>query len=62
MKTVELDAAVVRILCALQHYGQLSKSRLAELVGLSATPCRARLTRLKKAGLTRQQGQARWQR
>ncbi|MCX7347298.1 MAG: Lrp/AsnC family transcriptional regulator [Alphaproteobacteria bacterium] len=62
MKPDELDAAAVRILCALQHCGQLSKSRLTELVGLSATPCRARLTWLKRAGLTRQQGQARWQR
>jgi Lrp/AsnC family transcriptional regulator, regulator of ectoine-degradation genes len=53
MKPIELDSADVRILCALQHHGQLSKSKLAELVGLSATPCWARLTRLKKAGLIR---------
>jgi Lrp/AsnC family transcriptional regulator of ectoine degradation len=53
MKPVELDAADIRILCALLHHGQLSKSRLAELAGLSATPCWARLTRLKKAGLIR---------
>jgi Lrp/AsnC family transcriptional regulator of ectoine degradation len=40
-------------LCALQQHGDLSKSKLAELVGLSATPCWARFARLKKAGLVR---------
>ena len=53
MKPIELDAADIRILCALQGYGQLSKSKLAEIVGLSATPCWARVTRLKMAGLIR---------
>lgn len=53
MKSTTLDAADIRILCALQQHGQLSKSRLAELVGLSATPCWTRFTRLKKAGLIR---------
>ncbi len=53
MKTVDLDAADLRILSALQSHGQMSKSKLAELVGLSATPCWARVTRLKKAGLIR---------
>jgi len=51
MKPSELDAADIRILCALQEHGQLSKSRLAEMVSLSETPCWARLTRLKAAGL-----------
>lgn len=53
MKPTELDAVDIRILCALQDHGQISKSRLAEMVGLSATPCWARLARLKKAGLVR---------
>lgn len=53
MKPIELDAADIRILSALQAHGQLSKSRLAELVGLSATPCWARFARLGKAGLIR---------
>ncbi len=53
MKPIALDAADIRILCALQDHGQISKSRLAELVGLSPTPCWARLTRFKKAGLIR---------
>jgi len=48
-----LDAADIRILSALQKHGQLSKSQLADLVGLSATPCWARLTRLKAVGLIR---------
>ncbi|WP_343079264.1 Lrp/AsnC family transcriptional regulator [Ostreiculturibacter nitratireducens] len=53
MKKTTLDAADIRILCALQQHGQLSKSKLAELVGLSSTPCWARFDRLKKAGLIR---------
>lgn len=53
MKRIELDAADIRILCALQEHGELSKSRLADRVGLSATPCWSRLARLKKAGLIR---------
>jgi Lrp/AsnC family transcriptional regulator of ectoine degradation len=53
MKPTELDATDIRILSALQAHGQLSKARLAEMVGLSATPCWARLARLKKAGLIR---------
>lgn len=53
MKPTELDAADIRILSALQDHGPLSKARLAEMVGLSATPCWARLTRLTKAGLIR---------
>ena len=51
MKPVKLDAVDIRILCALQAHGQLSKSKLADMVGLSETPCWARLARLKKAGL-----------
>ena len=53
MKKTILDAADIRILCALQEHGQLSKSRLAELVGLSSTPCWTRYRRLREAGLIR---------
>ncbi|MCV2869881.1 Lrp/AsnC family transcriptional regulator [Defluviimonas sp. WL0002] len=53
MKPTDLDAADIRILSALQQHGQLSKSKLAELVGLSPTPCWARFAKLKKAGLIR---------
>ena len=53
MKPLKLDATDIRILCVLQDHGQLSKSKLSEIVGLSPTPCWARLARLKKAGLIR---------
>jgi Lrp/AsnC family transcriptional regulator of ectoine degradation len=53
MKRLALDAADIRILCALQQHGQLSKAKLAEICSLSATPCWARLGRLKAAGYIR---------
>lgn len=53
MKKTRLDATDVRILSAVQKHGPLSKTKLAELVNLSPTPCWARLDRLKKAGLIR---------
>ena len=53
MKRLALDAADIRILAAIQQHGQLSKTRLAELVNLSPTPCWARLDRLKTAGFIR---------
>jgi Lrp/AsnC family transcriptional regulator of ectoine degradation len=53
MNKIALDAADIRILTAIQQRGHLSKSRLAELVNLSETPCWARLSKLQKAGLIR---------
>ena len=53
MKRIGLDAADIRILTAIQAHGQLSKSRLAEIANLSATPCWARLDRLRAAGFIR---------
>lgn len=53
MKKTSLDATDIRILSAVQKYGQLSKTKLAELVHLSPTPCWARLDRLKAAGYIR---------
>ena len=53
MKKLGLDATDIRILSALQNHGQLSKTKLAEIVNLSATPCWARLDRLKTVGLIR---------
>ncbi|MDE3121836.1 MAG: Lrp/AsnC family transcriptional regulator [Paracoccaceae bacterium] len=50
MKKIGLDATDIRILSAVQRNGQLSKTRLAEIVNLSPTPCWERLTRLKAAG------------
>jgi len=51
MNRVVLDEVDIRILCALQKHGELSKARLASLVGLSPTPCWQRLSRLRKEGL-----------
>ncbi|KLN60501.1 AsnC family transcriptional regulator [Kiloniella spongiae] len=51
MSRIALDAADIRILAAVQQNGQLSKSRLADIVNLSPTPCWTRLGKLKKAGL-----------
>ena len=53
MKSIGLDAADIRILSAIQRHGQLSKTKLAEIVNLSPTPCWARLDRLKAAGFIR---------
>lgn len=53
MKRISLDATDIRILSAMQQHGQLSKTKLAEIVNISATPCWARLDRLKAAGYIR---------
>ena len=53
MKRIGLDATDIRILSAVQQYGQLSKNKLAEVANISATPCWARLERLKAAGFIR---------
>ncbi|WP_425102404.1 Lrp/AsnC family transcriptional regulator [Tropicibacter sp. S64] len=53
MKKLGLDATDIRILSAVQSHGQLSKTRLSEIVNISATPCWARLDRLKAAGFIR---------
>jgi len=53
MNRFGLDAADIRILTAIQKHGQLSKTKLAEIVNLSPTPCWARLNRLKTAGFIR---------
>lgn len=53
MKKTGLDAADIRILNAIQTHGQLSKTKLAEIVNLSPTPCWARLKKLEGAGFIR---------
>lgn len=53
MKKSALDAIDIRILAAVQRHGQLSKTKLAEIVNLSPTPCWSRLDRLKAAGYIR---------
>jgi len=53
MKKFGLDSTDIRILSAVQQHGQLSKTKLAEIANISATPCWARLDRLKAAGFIR---------
>ena len=53
MKKFGLDGTDIRILSAIQQHGQLSKAKLAEIANISATPCWARLDRLKAAGFIR---------
>ena len=53
MKRFGLDATDIRILSAVQRHGQLSKTKLAEIVNLSPTPCLARLDKLKAGGFIR---------
>ena len=42
MAKLSLDQTDIRILTAVQTHGQLSKTRLAEIVNLSPTPCHSR--------------------
>ncbi len=53
MKKIRLDSIDIRILSAVQKHGQLSKTKLAEIVNLSPTPCWVRLNKLKAAGFIR---------
>ncbi len=53
MKRLGLDATDIRILSAVQQNGQLSKTKLAEMVNISPTPCLIRLERLRSAGFIR---------
>lgn len=53
MKNTSLDPIDIRILNAIQKHGQLSKTKLSEMVNLSPTPCWSRLTKLKAAGFIR---------
>ena len=53
MKKIGLDPTDIRILSAVQKHGQLSKTKLAEIVNLSPTPCWTRLKKLTAAGFIR---------
>lgn len=46
-----LDARDIAILTVLSRQGRITKTALAEQVGLSPTPCWERLKKLEKAGL-----------
>lgn len=50
---VELDDFDRRIIAALVEDGRMTVTRLAEVVGLSKTPCQVRLKRLIDAGVIR---------
>jgi len=50
MPNANLDAIDQRILTALQRDGRLSNVALADLVGLSASPCLRRVKMLEEAG------------
>jgi Lrp/AsnC family transcriptional regulator of ectoine degradation len=51
MAGVRLDAIDLRILDAIQRDGRITKLKLAEMVGLSPTPCWMRLRKLEEAGI-----------
>jgi Lrp/AsnC family transcriptional regulator, regulator of ectoine-degradation genes len=53
MRDAGPDPIDLKILAVLQHEGRLTKTALAERVGLSPTPCWARLRRLERAGYIR---------
>jgi Lrp/AsnC family transcriptional regulator of ectoine degradation len=48
-----LDSFDLQILSVLHDNGRMTKVRLAEVIGLSPTPCGARIERLEKAGFIR---------
>lgn len=50
---MKLDRTDRRILRAMQSNGRISNLELAELVGLSPTPCSRRVKRLEESGLIR---------
>jgi Lrp/AsnC family transcriptional regulator of ectoine degradation len=51
MAGVRLDAIDLRILDAIQRDGRITKLKLAEMVGLSPTPCWMRLRKLQEVTL-----------
>jgi DNA-binding Lrp family transcriptional regulator len=50
---IRLDRIDIKILAALQADGRMTNLKLAELVGLSPTPCLQRVRRLESAGYIR---------
>jgi Lrp/AsnC family transcriptional regulator of ectoine degradation len=55
-KGVRLDRLDLKILSALQTDGRITNLKLADMVGLSATPCLQRVRRLEAAGYIRAYG------
>ena len=54
--SVRLDRFDLKILSALQADGRITNLKLADLIGLSATPCLQRVRRLEAAGYIRAYG------
>jgi DNA-binding Lrp family transcriptional regulator len=50
---IQLDRIDLKILAALQTDGRMTNLKLAELVGLTATPCLQRVRRLENSGYIR---------
>ncbi|WP_245198469.1 Lrp/AsnC family transcriptional regulator [Jiella mangrovi] len=48
---IKLDPIDLKILGAIQREGRITKLKLAEMVGLSPTPCWNRLKRLEESGI-----------
>ena len=48
---MKLDRIDRKILAAMQHNGRISNLELADMVGLSPTPCSRRVRRLEESGL-----------
>ena len=53
MRTIELDEFDLRLLGALQADGRLTNQELADKVGLSASQCSRRRSRLEESGIIR---------
>ena len=51
MAADRLDRIDIKILAALQENGRMTNAALADLVGLSASPCLQRVKRLEESGL-----------
>ena len=51
LQSPELDRTDLRLLGALQEHGNLSAAELAERVGLTASTCWRRVTRLEELGV-----------
>lgn len=52
-RELDLDAFDLKILSLLHAEGRMSKANIAEVIGLSATPCALRIERLERARLIR---------
>jgi Lrp/AsnC family transcriptional regulator, leucine-responsive regulatory protein len=53
MPYIDLDAQDLKILTALQKDGRLTNAELADVIGLSASPCLRRVRRLEEHGFIR---------